>query len=269
MKSVLALAQGRHAAVALTAFVLLTANARLSARQTGFGGKLLGHLAAFAGAAIALYAGWVALPALVGTHRVLTATLAKKKFGRAALSGAILTLAAVAGMKAVEPILANPFRAAVPAGSRVLAVFAFACFALTILSDRAAGKPVKFIAKEAKLHRDGTVYQVDKRESFTPAQKHETALRDGNWCAWCGTPPSHAVALQGDHVTARSKGGETEVHNCQLLCGPDNLLKLDNSDEVGRELFRKKHGYEAGSRNPDKVNPSLARQLNREARKAA
>lgn len=43
-------------------------------------------------------------------------------------------------------------------------------------------------------------------------------------CAICGKPFDIEV-MEADHVTAWSKGGATDISNCQMLCQTHNRAK--------------------------------------------
>ena len=68
--------------------------------------------------------------------------------------------------------------------------------------------------------------QTDQRRMFTSWQKQEAKRRAGGRCEHsslgfrCKQPGQHA-----DHIYPWSKGGATEMSNCQSLCATHNLQK--------------------------------------------
>lgn len=62
--------------------------------------------------------------------------------------------------------------------------------------------------------------------AFTESQKRTAYERQGGLCPKCG---KHfpIKEMQGDHITPWSKGGKTNVDNCQMLCADCNRRKSD------------------------------------------
>ena len=62
--------------------------------------------------------------------------------------------------------------------------------------------------------------------AFTESQKRAAYERQGGLCLKCG---KHfpIKEMQGDHITPWSKGGKTNVDNCQMLCADCNRRKSD------------------------------------------
>ncbi|WIB65497.1 HNH endonuclease [Curtobacterium sp. MCBD17_040] len=71
--------------------------------------------------------------------------------------------------------------------------------------------------------------QTDQRRMFSGAQKQEAKRRAGGRCEHssagfrCKQPGQHA-----DHIYPWSKGGATEMSNCQSLCATHNLQKSNH-----------------------------------------
>lgn len=60
--------------------------------------------------------------------------------------------------------------------------------------------------------------------AVTPAQRREAYERQGGICPVCGQH-FEIAEMEADHITPWSKGGKTNVANCQMLCRADNRLK--------------------------------------------
>ena len=74
-----------------------------------------------------------------------------------------------------------------------------------------------------KLPAPGPSEEVEARRSrhISQAVKVAVSVRDGGRCRRCGS----SEALQFDHITPYSWGGENTAENIQLLCGPCNRRK--------------------------------------------
>jgi HNH endonuclease len=93
---------------------------------------------------------------------------------------------------------------------------------------------------------------IDERPSFSLEERQEIIERDNRdgigRCLYCGAVDGNpGVRLQCDHVIPRSEGGETKVHNGQMLCGPCNNAKRAKPDDVARREYRDRTGHQAGS----------------------
>lgn len=62
--------------------------------------------------------------------------------------------------------------------------------------------------------------------AFTESQKRAAYERQGGLCPKCGKHFS-IKEMQGDHITPWSRGGKTNVDNCQMLCADCNRRKSD------------------------------------------
>jgi hypothetical protein len=60
--------------------------------------------------------------------------------------------------------------------------------------------------------------------TFTESQKREVYERQGGICPVCKQTFS-IEEMEGDHITPWSKGGKTNINNCQMLCKEDNRRK--------------------------------------------
>lgn len=60
--------------------------------------------------------------------------------------------------------------------------------------------------------------------TFDKKQKREAYERQGGICPWCGNH-FELEEMDADHVTAWSKGGSTDITNCQMLCKTHNRSK--------------------------------------------
>lgn len=70
--------------------------------------------------------------------------------------------------------------------------------------------------------RPGPVPQRTSR-SFPQSVKVAVAARDGGCCRTCGSRKD----IQFDHIVPWSRGGQSTLENCQLLCGRHNRAKSD------------------------------------------
>lgn len=70
---------------------------------------------------------------------------------------------------------------------------------------------------------DGKEKHLNRR-AFNDRQKREAYERQGGVCPVCSKKFSFDE-MEGDHITAWSKGGKTTAENCQMLCKEDNRTK--------------------------------------------
>lgn len=105
------------------------------------------------------------------------------------------------------------------------------------------------------LARRSRPAQTDQRRAFTPAQRAETKRRSQDRCEHsafgfrCRRPGAHA-----DHIIPWSKGGATELSNCQWLCQMHNLRKsnyMPSALYVRRLVTRRRRYF------PTEVNPEV------------
>ncbi|MBL88870.1 MAG: hypothetical protein CL517_01170 [Actinobacteria bacterium] len=78
-----------------------------------------------------------------------------------------------------------------------------------------------FCSKECLKEK---VEQVEEKKIFSEKKKYikRSALASGEWiCGLCGSQWD----IQFDHIEPRSKGGEDQDWNLQLLCGECNIGK--------------------------------------------
>ena len=81
----------------------------------------------------------------------------------------------------------------------------------------------------ARKARKARAPQNDERRMFSGWQKQEAKRRAGGRCEHsrlgfrCHSPGEHA-----DHIYPWSKGGATEMSNCQSLCATHNLRKSNS-----------------------------------------
>jgi hypothetical protein len=72
---------------------------------------------------------------------------------------------------------------------------------------------------------DGKEKHLNRR-TFSDQQKREAYERQGGVCPVC-SKKFNFEEMEGDHITAWSKGGKTTAENCQMLCKDDNRTKSD------------------------------------------
>jgi 5-methylcytosine-specific restriction endonuclease McrA len=82
-------------------------------------------------------------------------------------------------------------------------------------------------------------HYIKKGTSIIKFSRQNLYLRDGGRCQYCGSPFSQKE-LTYDHVTPRSRGGETEWTNVVTCCLTCNLKKGGRTpEEAGMFLIRK------------------------------
>ena len=103
--------------------------------------------------------------------------------------------------------------------------------------------------------------QTDDRRMFTGTQKQEAKRRAGGRCEHssagfrCKQPGQHA-----DHIYPWSKGGATEMSNCQSLCARHNLQK---SAKVPSPFYIHRLQRRRGRYFPPGVSPRVEWRLGR------
>lgn len=113
----------------------------------------------------------------------------------------------------------------------------------------------------ATRRRNDKKPQQDQRRMFTGPQKQEAKRRAGGRCEHssvgfrCKQPGQHA-----DHIYPWSKGGATEMSNCQSLCARHNLQK---SATVPSPFYIHRLQRRRGRYFPAGVNPRVEWRLGR------
>lgn len=93
---------------------------------------------------------------------------------------------------------------------------------------------IKRLMEDEEVKRNAGIYEylLDGDEKHLNLRKFSKKLkraayeRQGGICAKCGGH-FEFEQMEGDHVTAWSKGGKTELANCQMLCKMCNRRKSD------------------------------------------
>ncbi len=100
--------------------------------------------------------------------------------------------------------------------------------ALQAFADFINGIPVsEEFGKDVKRAKDSKTARTPRKINWRLRAK--VLIRDNCICKMCGASPAKdsTVMLHVDHVTAWSKGGETEMENLQTLCAQCNIGKSD------------------------------------------
>lgn len=76
------------------------------------------------------------------------------------------------------------------------------------------------------VYRRTPGYKGDSSEAPFPLKVKEVIFkRDKYRCIICGNGRHNGYEIHADHITPRSKGGESTVNNGQTLCSKHNMMK--------------------------------------------
>ena len=94
--------------------------------------------------------------------------------------------------------------------------------------------PLEFVIESIKdkLHNLGVISVKDGKRLFSREQKQQQCAIQNNKCACCNSDidPDNTSSYEGDHIIEHSKGGKTELNNCEVLCLSCHQIKSKTPD---------------------------------------